>query len=233
MIQESCHLDADVMTSVLQEVGYIVTCKYDLTGDEILAQARKFRKTKHNTYDSFVVYFSGHGGSNVIYGSDLDTVEISEIVNMFQPKMCNSLAKKPKIFLWDCCRGSQVARGAKDIQSLQIDLEVGNDAFSPPEFMDFVYGFSSALGFRSYVGDNKHTGGLSVWTFYLQKHLRDSRGILHLTDLLTVVQNSVLSFANEFEQGHKLMASNHVSLFDVSLCVCEAPETTFFTNCLR
>ena len=77
--------------------GYIVLLFKDLTEDDILAETRKIRKLSHTNYDSFVLYFSGHGDQNVILGHDLGHVEIADIIEMFEPKRCSSLQRKPKV----------------------------------------------------------------------------------------------------------------------------------------
>eukprot|EP00479_Gromia_sphaerica_P006540 TRINITY_DN1890_c0_g1_i1.p1 TRINITY_DN1890_c0_g1~~TRINITY_DN1890_c0_g1_i1.p1 ORF type:complete len:216 (-),score=38.05 TRINITY_DN1890_c0_g1_i1:241-840(-) len=171
-VQKSCTRDADAMVNILKKIGFDVIYLQNVSSGEILETTRKLRLMDHSEASSFLMYFSGHGSKNVIYGNGSeDAVEIIEIVEMFQPDRCKSLSGKPKIFLWDCCRG--------ELKSKAFESE--DSDFLAPSFCDFVYGYSTALNHQAYIGSLGDTDGLSIWTYFLQKHLKN---ILQLCILL-------------------------------------------------
>ena len=74
----------------------------DLTSDDIMSRVRKIRQMDHSAYDSFVWFFSGHGTENAVYGHDkqiADSLEIQDVIDMFQPSKCRSLEAKPKVVI--------------------------------------------------------------------------------------------------------------------------------------
>eukprot|EP00479_Gromia_sphaerica_P007383 TRINITY_DN2434_c0_g1_i1.p1 TRINITY_DN2434_c0_g1~~TRINITY_DN2434_c0_g1_i1.p1 ORF type:complete len:189 (-),score=38.23 TRINITY_DN2434_c0_g1_i1:93-659(-) len=172
------------MASVFTHIGYDVGSFKDLTADEILKKVRDMSRMDHSSYDSFILYFSGHGDPNIIYGAGGgdDTLKIKEIVRHFEEEDCKTLIEKPKIFLWDCCRGQgskQLSKGPKETEK----------TFKMPPNRDVFYGYSTAPEFQAYIGGNA-TDGLSIWTYYLQKHLRESKSF-HLGDLFTIIHHCV------------------------------------------
>ena len=62
----------------------------------------------HNTSDAFVFIAMGHGregGKLVLHDNEL--IDLSEdLVSKFDGENCTSLCGKPKIFLFQACRGS-------------------------------------------------------------------------------------------------------------------------------
>ena len=77
--------------------GYIVESFRDLTAKQIVSEVWEIQTRPHKDFDSFVLYFSGHGDLNSILGHDLKEVQIGELANRFQPENCSSLQNKPKV----------------------------------------------------------------------------------------------------------------------------------------
>eukprot|EP00479_Gromia_sphaerica_P012053 TRINITY_DN6189_c0_g1_i1.p1 TRINITY_DN6189_c0_g1~~TRINITY_DN6189_c0_g1_i1.p1 ORF type:complete len:195 (-),score=33.34 TRINITY_DN6189_c0_g1_i1:95-679(-) len=172
----------------------------NLKNTEIIMQCVQFSLRDHSNYDSFIFYFSGHGGLDVIYGHDVDMkdnaddaigVEIRRITDYFQRKNCESLTGKPKIFLWDCCRGNAIDKAKGGWADLHDSHE-----FHAPKFEDFLYGYSSAASYVSYPGDNT-TQGLSLWTYFLTQRLLMNHGRKHFSDLLVRVQRDLGKYIEE------------------------------------
>eukprot|EP00479_Gromia_sphaerica_P007402 TRINITY_DN2454_c0_g1_i1.p1 TRINITY_DN2454_c0_g1~~TRINITY_DN2454_c0_g1_i1.p1 ORF type:complete len:210 (-),score=31.80 TRINITY_DN2454_c0_g1_i1:137-766(-) len=202
------------MGEVLNKIGYKSKICYDLDRREILTTVHDISIEDHDKHDSFVLYFSGHGGSGVhgegtIYGDcqnpgSRDEVQIIDLVDYFQPQKCPTLGNKPKIFFWDCCRGNKDFR-SKGIGVKHYSGSSSHSAFLPPRHSNFLYGYSSAPDYKSYAATTAHqiedgqpeksenvTKGLSVWTYCLIDNiLRNAAGRRHLTDVLTKVQRDV------------------------------------------
>eukprot|EP00479_Gromia_sphaerica_P003932 TRINITY_DN1466_c0_g1_i1.p1 TRINITY_DN1466_c0_g1~~TRINITY_DN1466_c0_g1_i1.p1 ORF type:complete len:192 (+),score=28.79 TRINITY_DN1466_c0_g1_i1:400-975(+) len=161
----------------------------------------EIRYKKHGDFDSFIMYFSGHGHEGKIIGHTTDPsrageegtgVQISQITDSFQPKNCPSLRGKPKIFLWDCCRGERAPTNLSSKSWLTM-----NSKFVAPDFQDFLYGYASALSFIAHVGDKYSTDSMSVWTYFLLKRLEDNCGTQHMCDVLVGVQRDVSDYAKQ------------------------------------
>ena len=61
-----------------------------------------------NCNDGLIFYYSGHGVKNAIILSNGVQYKIRDIIEIFNNKECIVLRNKPKIMIFDCCRGSQI-----------------------------------------------------------------------------------------------------------------------------
>ena len=61
----------------------------------------------HNSSDAFVLVAMGHGGSGKsLYLSDGELIDLEEmLVNPFDGDNWSDMIGKPKVFLFQCCRG--------------------------------------------------------------------------------------------------------------------------------
>ena len=58
-----------------------------------------------NDDDAIVLYIGTHGNEDGFYCSDNKLVKHQEIIDMFSNENCPKFANKPKLILFDCCRG--------------------------------------------------------------------------------------------------------------------------------
>ncbi|XP_075238294.1 caspase-6-like [Lycorma delicatula] len=97
--------------SLFTQLGYKVVMRYDLTKDTFLEEVKSFcQKTEHNEADSCVVIVMSHGESDnghSIVTYDGERVKCSEIWQQFNSKNCPALHGKPKIFIFQICRGDE------------------------------------------------------------------------------------------------------------------------------
>ena len=76
---------------------------------DYLARIRSFIDYKDEN-DGIIFYYSGHGVKDKIILSNGKPFAIQEIINTFDGKHCVSLRNKPKIMIYDCCRGSGIGQ---------------------------------------------------------------------------------------------------------------------------
>ncbi len=61
-------------------------------------------------YDAFVLMIIAHGNEkNEIYGFDSEAIKIRDLMDLMNTKNCPRLISKPKLFFFNCCRGSQLS----------------------------------------------------------------------------------------------------------------------------
>lgn len=76
----------------------------------MLAAAQKFAQDeRHGHCHSCVVVVLTHGGENVLIGSDSEPANITAFVDCFNTVNAKGLAGKPKIFIFQACRGSMLS----------------------------------------------------------------------------------------------------------------------------
>ena len=147
----------------------------DLTRAEYIKVQNYIRALNHSEYDSFFCVIMSHGNEKgeVIFSNE-KSLKKDMIVAQFSPKYCEQLKEKPKIFIFQACRGTEeqtphVTHDAKLIEKELFveDLDNQNDfvcrdAISPIlnrytpfkklkcDFMDTFIGDSTVDQFVSY-----------------------------------------------------------------------------------
>ena len=84
-----------------------------MTSEQIRIKLETLSKDKNlRKAEALIIMIIGHGSDEKIYGSNSiinpnDMIKISEIVDIFSEKNCESLSQTPKIFFFNCCRESK------------------------------------------------------------------------------------------------------------------------------
>ncbi|XP_069325095.1 caspase-1-like [Eulemur rufifrons] len=105
--------DVDIrdMKKLLEDLGYSVDVKENLTASDMTAELRAFAaRPEHRTSDSTFLVFMSHGIQKGICGKrysekDPDVLEINEIFQMLNTWNCPNLTNKPKVIIIQACRG--------------------------------------------------------------------------------------------------------------------------------
>ncbi|XP_033220397.1 caspase-2-like isoform X2 [Belonocnema kinseyi] len=124
--------DADNLQKLFEDMGFQVTLKRNLTGAEMRNAIKAFaaRNDFHKVDSCFVIISShgreaGKGADGEVLGTDFqagsqsyEKIFCSEIVEYFTTANCPKLAGKPKVFIFQMCRGATnqvaVSRHATD-----------------------------------------------------------------------------------------------------------------------
>ncbi len=61
-----------------------------------------------NDHNAFVFMIIAHGNEkNEIYGFDSETIKIRDLMDLMNTENCPRLRSKPRLFFFNCCRGSK------------------------------------------------------------------------------------------------------------------------------
>ena len=100
----------------------------------------------HSNYDSFVCCILSHGFQDKIIGADSNPVKINDLATLFKGNFCRSLINKPKLFIFQACRGrirdSGIAVETDDPEDDAEDII----RHSLPSDSDFLYGYATPPG---------------------------------------------------------------------------------------
>ncbi|XP_012521921.1 caspase-1 [Monomorium pharaonis] len=114
--------DNNNLKKLFEEMGFIVFSYGNLTGQEIKSKIKEFSKNKDlKSVDSCFVIITSHGtedeeSNTEIQGTDYhsasrqanyEKVLCTEICDYFTAEACDQLAGKPKIFIFQLCRGKK------------------------------------------------------------------------------------------------------------------------------
>ncbi|KYN04011.1 Caspase Nc [Cyphomyrmex costatus] len=118
--------DNNNLKELFEEMGFTVFTYFDLKGQEIKNTIKTFSKRDDlNKVDSCFVIVTSHGmedkeNNTEIQGTDYHIVSrepnyekvlCTEICDYFTAEACPQLAEKPKIFIFQLCRGKKIQKG--------------------------------------------------------------------------------------------------------------------------
>ncbi|NXS80936.1 CASP6 protein, partial [Erpornis zantholeuca] len=186
--------DRNNLKRCLTDLGFEVRLFDDLTANDVRQKISEASMDDHSNADCFVCVFLTHGEDDHVYAYDAK-IKIQEITDMFRGDKCQSLVGKPKIFIFQACRGDKhddpvIAHDSTDSSSESLVYETEVDAacvYTLPAGADFIMCYSVAQGYYSH----RDTVNGSWYIQDLCETLRRHGSSLEFTELLTVVNRKV------------------------------------------
>ncbi|XP_068952176.1 caspase-3 isoform X1 [Petaurus breviceps papuanus] len=134
-------VDAAHLRDTFKSLKYEVRNRNDLTCKEIIELMYNVSKEDHSQRSSFVCVILSHGEEGIIFGTD-GSVELKRLTCFFKGDKCRSLTGKPKLFIIQACRGTELDCG--------VETDSGTDDDTTcqkiPVEADFLYAYSTAPG---------------------------------------------------------------------------------------
>ncbi|XP_053378767.1 caspase-6-like [Mercenaria mercenaria] len=117
-----------------------------------MTQLLQEQKEEENLKDveCFVCAITSHGNSKGILGVDEEATTVLDIINMFDRDNCHELSDKPKLFLFDMCRGGK----QEDVPKHATDVTDSTDAMFPPMKSDIFVAYSTSHDYMSFCHPN-------------------------------------------------------------------------------
>ncbi|XP_006629925.3 caspase-6 [Lepisosteus oculatus] len=176
-----------------QDLGFEVKAFDNLKVEEVLNEIYEAASSDHLDADCFVCIFLSHGENEYVYAYDAK-IEIKEITALFKGDKCKSLVGKPKIFIFQACRGDKHDNPVMpmDVVDNAVTNEVVVDAgavYTLPAGADFLMCYSVAEGYYSH----RETINGSWYIQDLCEMLKRFGETLEFTELLTMVNRKVSS----------------------------------------
>ncbi|XP_023780492.1 caspase-6 [Cyanistes caeruleus] len=186
--------DRNSLKRSLTDLGFEVRLFEDLKAEDVLQKIEEASRDDHSNADCFVCVFLSHGEDDHIYAYD-DKIKIQKITDLFRGDKCQSLVGKPKIFIFQACRGDKhddpvIAHDSTDSSNESLVNETEVDAagvYTLPAGADFIMCYSVAQGYYSH----RDTVNGSWYIQDLCETLRKHGSSLEFTELLTVVNRKV------------------------------------------
>lgn len=182
--------DAANLRLDFKRLGFTVTSHNDLKAEDMLKIMIEASKIDHKDCDSFGVAVLTHGDNSILYGVD----NVIEVDKFLAPvKSCPSLAGKPKIFIFQACRGTELDEGIE-----VCDAQSSPASKRPPRTIpmeaDYLYAYSTVPGYFSWRNSSKGSWFVQA----LHKMLDEYAFKMDFLRLLTRVNHEV---AYEFESN--------------------------------
>ncbi|XP_036942868.1 caspase-6-like [Acanthopagrus latus] len=189
--RKGTNVDRDNLEKRLKELNFEVAIHNNLKQMEVLDKIGEAAEDDHSDADCFLLVFLSHGENGHVWTHD-GKISIQDITSMFKGDKCSSLVGKPKIFIFQACRGDKpddsVTACAAGVSESDNDLTMDACAlYSLPAGADFLMCYSVAEGYYSFRDTSKGS-------WYIQdlcELLQEFGDSLEFTELLTWVNCKV------------------------------------------
>ncbi|XP_050738134.1 uncharacterized protein LOC127009273 isoform X2 [Eriocheir sinensis] len=156
---EGSETDAHNLANIFSKMGYSGRAHFSLTAKQTRQQLADLRDNKMLEQAGCAVFvISSHGASRRHFlTSDMQTIDTQWVLDFFKDSQCPSLKNKPKLFIWNLCRGhlqEESGRGGSQGEvSSRVDeplrdvmcLEAASGSFSWHSFSEDGTPFIGAL----------------------------------------------------------------------------------------
>uniref|UniRef100_A0A8C6DIY0 Caspase-6 n=1 Tax=Moschus moschiferus TaxID=68415 RepID=A0A8C6DIY0_MOSMO len=214
--RQGTRADRDNLRRRFSELGFKVKCFDDLRA-ELLLKIHEASTSSHVDADCFLCVFLSHGEGNHIYAYDAK-IEIQTLTGLFKGDKCQSLVRKPKIFIIQACRGSQHDMLVTPLKAIDHGTDMLNanltqvdaaSVYTLPAGADFLMCYSVAEGYYSH----RETVNGSWYIQDLCEMLGKFGSSLEFTELLTLVNRSVSQHRVDFCRDPSAIGKKQVPCF--------------------
>ncbi|XP_077427395.1 caspase-6-like isoform X2 [Vanacampus margaritifer] len=198
----------------LKALNFDVRVYDNYKNEEVLEIIYKAAEADHSDADCFVLIFLSHGEDEHVYTYD-GKISIQRITSLFKGDQCQSLVGKPKIFVWQACRGDKhdepvLACDAVDSELKTSEVVVDASAVHTlPAGADFIMCYSVAEGYYSH----RDTVNGSWYIQDLCELLKKYGETLEFTELLTLVNRKVSSRSVQSSRDREAIGKKQVPCF--------------------
>nr|CAB3227923.1 caspase-6 [Phallusia mammillata] len=200
-------IDARNLQMIFTRLGFEVDMQKDIKCIALHELIDKYAKEDHSNSDCFMFAILSHGDNGCIYGTD-GTIRIKQLVDKFRGDKCPSLAGKPKIFMFQACRGMEYEipvspavdvvdagqEGDSDENVLCVD---SGPVPTLPCGSDFLFCYSVAEGFYSFRDTLFGSWYIQEFTDVMESLVLDvpdaKREVVDFCDVMTAVNRKVAS----------------------------------------
>ncbi|XP_061034885.1 LOW QUALITY PROTEIN: caspase-3-like [Eubalaena glacialis] len=143
--QSGTDVDAANLWETFTNLKYEVRNKNDLTCEEILELMYSVSKEDHSKRSSYICVLLSHGEEGKNFGTD-GPVDLKRLTGFFRGDCCRSLTGKPKLFIIQACRGTELDCGSETDSGVEDDTACQKI----PLEADFLCAYSTAPGYYSW-----------------------------------------------------------------------------------
>ncbi|XP_011409050.1 PREDICTED: caspase-3-like [Amphimedon queenslandica] len=188
--RDSSKKDEEKLKKAFDKCRYEVITKRNLEADTMKEAIEEVvEKDVTRDHDSFICCILSHGNPAGIEGVDGKTVTVTELANIVN---CDWLHGKPKIFVFQACRGTgmpermvadlSIPSGSREEEEVMVPD--GRSIALPPE-ADFLFAFST-------VENNKALRGVYSGSHYI-----------------TALSNAIIDYGSKLSIDRILLVVNH------------------------
>ena len=156
LYRHGANTDQVALETLFQDLSFDVETHINLTSHELTNLAEEAAGKNHEESDAFFFIMMSHGGDHdKLLCKDLRKVSVEDIMFEFKAEWCKTLATKPKVFIFQACRGSSSeVRGheGRGVDNILTDSTLPRG--TSPREADFLLAFATTPGYYSYRDPN-------------------------------------------------------------------------------
>ncbi|XP_052059022.1 caspase-3-like [Mytilus californianus] len=160
-------VDASSLFQRFQELGFDSDLLNDASNEDMMEKFNEIKKDKKNleNTDCLIVALLTHGNEDHVFMTDM-SVKIKTIMDLFNAESCKELILKPKIFIFQACRGSGLGHGVNmkvtrdpnqaDAGAVYTEYDkTFGETIRIPNEADFLAVYSTSAGYGSFRNTEK------------------------------------------------------------------------------
>ena len=156
--------DEVALKTLFQGLSFDVETHKNLEAYQLTNLAKEAAKKSHEKSDAFFFIMMSHGGDHdKLLCKDLRKVSVEDIMLEFKAEWCKTLATKPKVFIFQACRGSSSeVRGheGRGVDNILTDSTLPRG--TSPREADFLLAFATTPGYYSFRDPNNGSPFIQV-----------------------------------------------------------------------
>ncbi|GLV33815.1 Death related ICE-like caspase [Carabus blaptoides fortunei] len=198
----------------------------DLNKADIEDQLTKIAKMDHSKRNSLVVVFLTHGDmGGKLYTSDDDFLTCEEVWNNFSPVKCPSLQGKPKIFLFQACKGRRTT-STMGVQEDSIRMDAAKKIYTLPVEADILVAFSTIEGNVAY----RHT---EFGSWFIQELCKNFTAYGRRDDLISIITRVSKCVAYHYQHENYKQMPCFISTLTRKFYLCKSKERGFLLDLIE
>ena len=202
--------DASDLLAVFENLDFAVKIYENCSRNKIikLMELAQQAHLVHSELTCFVVIILTHGNRGILYGTDGKAVFIDkEIIEPFRGNNCPNLLGKPKLFIFQACRGGKEDGGVtKDHEQSKVEDDVetreSTNQLQIPTEADILAAYPVPLGYAAWRDEENGSWFIQSIVEAIQEYSEDH----DLVSILTEVNRKVAEY-----EGEKRQISSFVS----------------------
>eukprot|EP01084_Bolivina_argentea_P242131 406296_1 len=167
--------------------------------DKLITEARNELYQNSSKYDVFIFAFSGHGNEDVIHLSDGCRYNRIELYKFFNGLNCKLFKDKPKLLIFDACKGMETAPQLKYAKG---SLNVGNAPTHPDDNIIILNANSD-----EYLSFDTKEGGVLIKALY--NVLMNCKKMISLDDLIKCIDIEMKNIGQKINAIQTLQCIQH------------------------
>ena len=164
LYRHGTHFDEDALETLFRGLSFDVETHRNLELHQLKKLVKEAAEEKLEKSDAFFFIMMSHGADqDKLVCQDLRTVSVEDIMVEFTAEWCKTLAKKPKVFIFQACRGSHYeVRGqeGRGVDNILTDSTLPRG--TSPREADFLLAYATTPGYYSFRDPNNGSPFIQV-----------------------------------------------------------------------